>query len=171
MAETRKNVSDSLKGKYLTLVLEKERYGVEILKVQEIIRVVEITRIPRCPDYVKGVLNLRGRIIPVIELRLKLGMESIRYDDQACIVVLNLRQGERTIAVGMIVDSVVEVIEFLPDEIESPPDGIKAGDGYILGIGRRANGPLCLLLDIDRLLDVKAVGSLNQSRVSSELQV
>ncbi len=144
---------ENLAGKYLTLALGDERYGVGILKVQEIIRLPEITRVPGCPDYMRGVVNLRGRIIPVIELRLRLGLSPVEYDEKTCIVVLNLATASQVVSVGIIVDTVIEVVDYDEGSIAPPPEGLRT-DQYIVGIGKKENSPLCILIDIDQLLDV-----------------
>jgi len=141
-----------LAGKYLTFNLGKELYGVEILKVQEIIGVLPVTRVPKCPEFIKGVINLRGKVIPVIDLRLKLGMEAQAYDEKTCIIVVNMQMDDQNIAVGVVVDSVREVYDFDASQIEyAPKFGVDVDSASILGIGKIGE-TVVMLLDISRAL-------------------
>lgn len=135
-------------GKYLTFALGKEEYGLEILQVREIIGMMHITVLPRVPGYVKGVINLRGKIIPVIELRLKFGMESIAYTSETCIIVLNLKD----IMMGIIVDRVSEVVDILKDRIEQAPHmGADINTDFITGMGK-VGDKVVILLNIEKIL-------------------
>lgn len=142
-----------LGGKYLTFSLGNEEYGVGILKVREIIGLMEITAVPHTPSYIKGVINLRGRVIPVIELRVKFGMERQEYNERTCIIVVEVQGPSETIQVGMLVDSVSEVLNIAEEEIEPPPT-FGAGDldsENLLGIGK-VKGQVKILLDVDRVI-------------------
>ena len=139
-----------LEGKYLTFTLGNEEYGVGILKVREIIGLMEITAVPHTPPHTKGVINLRGRVIPVIELRLKFGMEKQEYNERTCIIVVEVQGKNGSIQVGMLVDSVSEVLNITAQEIEPPP-AFGSSDfemEYILGMGK-VKGKVKILLDID----------------------
>lgn len=154
-----------LAGKYLTFALSKESYGIEILKAQEIIGVPSITRVPKCPDYLKGIINLRGRIIPVIDLRLRFGMPEIPYTDKTCIIVVNIRSGEERLAVGLIVDVVHEVVKLEADDIEPVPDyGGSLNASYIVAMGKSPGSETFqVLLDVERVVsqaEIKAAQSL-----------
>jgi purine-binding chemotaxis protein CheW len=143
-------------GKYLTFVLAGEEYGLEILKVHEILSMLPITRIPRAPDYVRGVINLRGRVIPIIDLRLKFGMPAGIDGTNTCTIVVQV-QG---VQVGVIVDSVREVLAIADADIEDAPSfGADLNTDYILGIGK-SNGRVKLLLDIERVLSAEDLVSL-----------
>lgn len=146
-------------GKYLTFVLGNEVYGLEILKVQEIIGIMNVTRVPRTPNYIRGVINLRGKVIPVIDLRLKFDMESMSDTERTCIIVVQLRQEGQLMTVGIIVDEVSEVLPLAPEQITPPPSfGAGVDTDFILGMGRVGEKVLTLL-DIDRALsssDIKA---------------
>ena len=145
-------VMTSREGKYLTFCLAGEEYGIGILKVKEIIGMMTVTSVPQTPGYVKGVINLRGKVIPVIDLRLKFGMESIGYTDRTCIIVVDIRGGNREIQMGIVVDSVSEVLNIKPGEIEDTPTfGTRLDTDYILGMAKMAGG-VKILLDIDRVL-------------------
>ncbi|HEU4630506.1 MAG TPA: chemotaxis protein CheW [Gemmatimonadaceae bacterium] len=139
-------------GKYLTFFLDAEAYGVEILKVQEIIGLLPITRVPRTPSFVRGVINLRGKVIPIIDLRGKFGMEPVA-GAESCMIVVEV-QG---VQLGVTVDRVSEVAAFTADEIVEPPSfGTEVDTGYLLGIARSA-GKVTLLLDIDHVLTTAEV--------------
>lgn len=140
-------------GKYLTFSLEKEEYGIGILMVREIIGMMPITTVPRTPDFVKGVINLRGKVIPVIDLRLKFGMGAIPYNDRTCIIVVeNDSKAGATVLIGIVVDSVSEVLNIRKEEIEETPEfGSKLNTHYILGMAKK-EGSVKILLDIDKVL-------------------
>lgn len=128
----------SKEGKYLTFELAGEEYGLEILKVKEIIGIMKITSIPRMPTYMKGVINLRGKVIPVIDLRLKFGMEPIEYNERTCIIVVDIADGmQNSLMMGIVVDSVSEVLNIGAEDIEDTPAfGTKVDTEYITGIAR-----------------------------------
>jgi purine-binding chemotaxis protein CheW len=140
-------------GKYLTFGLGSEEYGLEILKVKEIIGVMNITSVPQTPKYVKGVINLRGKVIPVIDLRLKFGMDAMEYNDRTCIIVVDIagKAGKKTV-MGIVVDSVSEVLNIKGEEIEDTPTfGVRLGTDYILGMAK-VKGGVKILLDINKVL-------------------
>ena len=142
----------SREGKYLTFALAQEEYGIGILKVKEIIGIMAITTVPRTPAYVKGVINLRGKVIPVVDLRLKFGMEVAGYTERTCIIVVEVSSGQQKILMGSIVDSVSEVLNIKAGEIESTPNfGSNLDTDYILGLAKTNNG-VKILLDIDKVL-------------------
>lgn len=139
---------DARSGKYLTFCLDNEEYGLEILKVREIIGLLPITTVPRTPEYIKGVVNLRGKVIPVIDLRLKFGMPEAERTEETCIIVVNLGQVE----VGIIVDRVSEVRDIDGKDIDDPPSfGTNVDSSFILGMGKSAER-VSILLDITRVL-------------------
>ncbi|MFW6428658.1 MAG: chemotaxis protein CheW [Desulfosalsimonas sp.] len=142
----------SLAGKYLTFLLGEESYGIEILKVQEIIGMQTITRIPRTPEYVKGVINLRGKVIPVIDLRLRFGMEEAEVSRKTCIIVVQVTRAETSVTMGIVVDEVSEVLEISAEEIEPPPGfGTSVETSFVLGMAKIENS-VKILLDIDRIM-------------------
>lgn len=151
-----------LAGKYLTFKLAEEEYGLEIMKVQEIIGMMPITSVPRVPDYVRGVINLRGRIIPTIELRKKFELPSVEDTDKTCIIVVEVMSSRGKVNVGIIVDEVAEVLDVGGDEIDEAPEfGTTLQTDFILGVGI-VKGEVKILLDIDKVLtseEVKAVQS------------
>ncbi len=147
------SLAEQLAGKYMTFKLADEVYGVEILKVREIIGVMEITRMPRAPEFVRGVINLRGKVIPVIDLRLKFGMPRTERTDQTVIIVVQWSLGDRNVTMGVLVDEVLEVLSIDAGQIEPPPSfGVDAVDtSFILGIGK-AEARVIFLLEIGRVL-------------------
>jgi len=151
-----KNQLQENAGKHLTFNLQRESYGIDVLKVREIIRLTSITAVPQMPDYVKGVINLRGKIIPVIDLRLRFGFEGVKDTDLTCIIVVQakLSDGKNT-QMGLIVDGVEEVVNLAPGDIEETPDfGGKIASDYIIGMAK-VKGRVKTLLNIDRVLGAK----------------
>jgi purine-binding chemotaxis protein CheW len=158
MAETAARMNERVgsmqdrEGKYLTFALGNEEYGLEILKVREIIGMMEITGVPQTPDYVKGIINLRGRVIPVIDLRLKFGLPPAEYTERTCIIVVEVRGETGAIQMGIVVDSVSEVLNIIGDDIEPTPTfGTRLQTQYILGIAK-VKGRVKILLDIGKVL-------------------
>jgi purine-binding chemotaxis protein CheW len=150
---------DTQEGKFLTFSLGNEEYGIEIRHVTEIIGIQNITDLPDMPDFVKGVINLRGKVIPVIDVRLRFNMQERAYDERTCIVVVNIND----MAVGLIVDSVSEVIDIPAGDIEPPPR-VKKGEAsrYIKGLGK-VNQAVIILLEIERLIQVESIEQIKES--------
>ena len=141
-----------LAGKYLTFSLGHEDYGVGILSVREIIGVMEITAVPHTPAYIKGVINLRGRVIPVLDLRLKFSMEPQEYNERTCIIVVEVQGQTSPVQVGMVVDSVSEVLNVSAAEIEPPPSlGSSGQTENILGMAK-IKGEVKILLDVGKVV-------------------
>ena len=152
MANSEGKEMSALEGKYLTFSLAGEEYGIGILKVKEIIGMMPITMVPRTPDFVKGVINLRGKVIPVVDLRRKFGMEDMDYTERTCIIVMEICGQGNSILMGMVVDSVSEVLNIKGGEIEDAPAlGANLDTDYILGMAKM-NGGVKILLDIDRVM-------------------
>ena len=150
-------------GKYLTFALGKEQYGLEILKVREIIGCMEITAVPQTPHHVKGVINLRGQVIPVIDLRAKFGMETAEITEQSCIIVCEIQSGNRSFSTGIIVDNVEEVLDIAGEDIEEAPQfGSSVDTNFILGMGK-IQDTVKILLDIDKVLAGDDFSSLTSS--------
>ena len=140
------------RDKYLTFSLGGEKYGIEILAVREINGMMDITPIPETPQFVKGVINLRGKIIPVIDLRLKFQMEERDYDERTCIIVVQVNYSNKPIQIGVIVDSVREVSSISQEDIEPPPSmGLSLKTSYITGMAK-SKEDVKILLDIDQVL-------------------
>ena len=139
-------------GKYLTFALGPEEYGLEILKVREIIGYMDITAVPQTPNYVKGVINLRGQVIPVIDLRAKFGMETTDVTDQTCIIVVETTQNNHKFSTGIVVDRVQEVLDIAgEDKEEAPQFGSSVNTDFILGMGKIGES-VKILLDTDKVL-------------------
>jgi len=147
---------DTQKDKFLTFPLGNEFYGIEIRYVTEIIGIQTITQVPELPDYIKGIINLRGKIIPVMDVRLRFKKEPKEYNDRTCVIVIDIRD----ISIGLIVDSVSEVLSIPEQNIVPPPKLSNGGSRYIKGIGKVENA-VKLLLDSDKLLDESETESLN----------
>jgi purine-binding chemotaxis protein CheW len=151
---------DRLQGKYLTFRLGSEEYGLEILKVREIIGIMDITRLPRTPGFVRGVINLRGRVIPVIDLRLRFGMSEKEYDEKTCIIVVEIRDGDLNILMGVIVDSVSEVLSLSAEDLEPTPNfGITLDTAFIMAMAK-GKGTVRALMDIDKVLTTEELNLL-----------
>jgi purine-binding chemotaxis protein CheW len=139
-------------GKYLTFALGQEEYGLEILKVREIFGYMEITAVPQTPDHVKGVINLRGQVIPVIDLRAKFGMNTAEITEETCIIVVEITQGSRKFNTGIVVDRVQEVLDIKGKDIEEAPQfGSSVDTSFILGMGKIGDA-VKILLSIDKVL-------------------
>jgi len=155
-------VKDNLKNdnKYLTFALGAEEYGVEILKVREIIGYMDITAVPQTPHYVKGVVNLRGQVIPVVDLRAKFGMEITEVTDETCIIVVEITHAGRKLSTGIVVDRVREVLDIQSEAIEEPPAfGAGVSTDFILGMGKVADA-VKILLDIDKVLSCEELAAV-----------
>jgi purine-binding chemotaxis protein CheW len=138
---------DTQKDKYLTFILGTECYGIEIKFVTEIIGIQPTTEVPELPEYIKGIINIRGKIIPVMDVRLRFKKTFRDYDDRTCVIVIDVAD----VAIGLIVDSVSEVITIPEGGIVPPPDLNRDGNKYIKGIGN-VDGEVKLILDCDKLL-------------------
>lgn len=150
-------------GKYLTFQLADEEYGIGIMKIKEIIGMMPITSVPRTPDFIKGVVNLRGKVIPVTDLRLKLGMDEVEVTDRTCIIVTEIHGESSSVQMGIIVDAVSEVLNVKAEEVEDTPDfGTSIDTAYILGIAKMEDGSVNILLDIDRILSPEELRHIEQ---------
>ena len=148
-------------GKYLIFQLGTEEFGVEVLKVREIMGVLEITAVPQMPSYLKGVINLRGKVIPVVDLRLKFGLPEEPYTPRTCIIVVRTEQEHDALVMGMIVDGVAEVLPLTEADIEDTPDfGTGVATPFLRGMAK-IKGKVKILLDIDKVLSTHDVSSLN----------
>jgi purine-binding chemotaxis protein CheW len=150
------NDENAMDGKFLTFYIADEDYGIAIRHVTEIIGIQKINEVPDMPDFVKGVINLRGRIIPVIDVRTRFLLPAREYDDRTCIIVVNIDEN----TIGLVVDKVNEVADIPDSNIEPPPSGRRKGNNYIFGIGKIEN-EVKILLDVTKLLyetDVENIG-------------
>ncbi|MGG6313130.1 chemotaxis protein CheW [Paenibacillus macerans] len=150
--EEEDSLTDSLRDKYLTFLVEREQYGIEIKYVTEIIGIQLITEVPQMPDYIRGVINLRGTIIPVMDVRIRFGKPPKAYSDRTCVIVIELGD----LAIGLIVDSVSEVLSIDTADIVPPPELYDGGNRFVAGIGK-AGSAVMLLLDCNRLLNEQEI--------------
>ena len=150
-------------GKYLTFKLGAEEFGLEILKVQEIIGIMKVTKVPRAPHFIRGVINLRGKVIPVVDLRTKFNMEGQADTERTCIIVVQVEHQKGNVTMGTIVDDVSEVLDIQAEQLEPTPTfGSSVETDFILGMGK-VDKKVVMLLDIDRVLsgtDVSVLGDL-----------
>ena len=156
-------MEDTKAGKYLTFKLAEEDYGISLLKVREIIGMMPITSVPRTPEFVKGVINLRGKVIPVTDLRLRFGIPEIAYTERTCIIVVEIAAESGKVQIGIVVDAVTEVLPVRGDEIApAPAFGASVDTRYILGMANMEN-TVKILLDIDRVLTGEEIEELSQA--------
>lgn len=151
---------DAQKGKYMTFKSGNEYYGLKIQYVNEVIQIQAITEIPETEDYIKGLINLRGKVIPVIDVRLRFQQEPFEYDDRTCIIVISVK----TMLIGLIVEKIAEVVEIKEDNILPPPTISRADkiqNKYVYGIGKVGDS-VKLLLDPDKLLNDEELSAVEQ---------
>lgn len=150
---------DTQKDRYLTFRIANEEYGIEIMHVLEIIGLYKITPIPEAPDFVKGVINLRGKVIPVLDVRLRFGMESKKYDERTCTIVVKMKG----ITVGLIVDTINEVIQIPAKDVDEPTTFSQSTKSmFIMGMGKIGES-VKILLDVDKLLHAEELESLSKT--------
>ncbi len=146
-----------LAGKYLTFMLGPETYGIEILKVQEIIGLLPITRVPKVPESIRGVINLRGKVIPVMDLASRFELQAREDTERTCIIVVEMARAGSAITMGLVVDEVSEVVSIEAENIEPPPDlGAAVNAAYLLGLGKIGE-KVVMLLDLGSIIDVEAL--------------
>ncbi len=163
MTNSNLNTISALEGKYLTFSLAGEGYGIGILKVKEIIGMMPITMVPGTPDFVKGVINLRGKVIPVADLRRKFRMEDMDYTERTCIIVVEICGHGGSVLMGIVVDSVSEVISIKRAEIEDAPVfGSALNTNYILGLAKINKG-VRILLEIDKVMNWEEMGAFDKT--------
>jgi purine-binding chemotaxis protein CheW len=150
-------------GKYLSFRLADEEYGLEILKVQEIIGLMRITRVPTLPAFVRGVINLRGRVIPVVDLGLKFGMPAHEDTQRTCIIVVQVPCGNHRVTTGVLVDDVSEVVNITAEQIEPPPEfGSSINTEFLIGMGK-VSQKVVMLLDVDKVFSVQEIAAVQKA--------
>jgi len=166
MTNNTHDVQDDKAGKYLTFTLGGEIYGLEILKVQEIIGMMNVTHVPRTPEFIRGIVNLRGKVIPVIDLRTKFGLEAQEDTEKTVIIVVQVLLENQQVTMGTIVDEVFEVMDIGTEQIEPPPQlGTGVDTDFILGMGKVAD-KVVMLLDVNKVLtggDMKILDQVTKS--------
>jgi purine-binding chemotaxis protein CheW len=154
--------ADQRAGKYLTFELGHEEFGIQVLKVREIMGIQDITAVPQTPVYVKGVINLRGKVIPVVDLRLKFGLKEMEYTQRTCIIVVQVAGEAGNMLMGIVVDGVSEVLNVTGSDVEDTPDfGHGVTTPYILGMAK-VKGKVKILLEIDQVLTSQELQGLEQ---------
>jgi purine-binding chemotaxis protein CheW len=152
---------DARAGTYLTFQLANEEFGIRVMKVREIMGLQETTAVPQTPAHIKGVINLRGKVVPVIDLRLKFGVLTAEYTQRTCIIVTQVQGEAGLVLMGVIVDGVSEVLNLTASEIEDTPDfGEEVSGQYLLGMAK-VKGKVKILLDIDKVLSTQDLHNLN----------
>ena len=160
-SELKSSLSPALAGKYLTFVLGDEYYGIGVLKIREIIRMLDIPPVPQMPEYVRGVVNLRGKIIPVVDLRMRFRLAKAETSERTCIIVVqvDLASGAKT-QMGLVVDAVEEVVQLQVSDLEETPNfGARLQSDYILAMAK-IRGKVKTLLDIDRVVTADAMADI-----------
>ena len=148
-------------GKYLVFHLGAEEYGIQVQKVREIMGVQEITQVPQTPLYVKGVINLRGKVIPVIDLRLKFSMPAVEYTQRTCIIVVQVSGPQSAMLMGLVVDAVAEVLQIAAGDVEDTPSfGKEVEVPYVMGLAK-VKGKVKILLDIDQVMTARELARLD----------
>lgn len=157
------NAMAEKEGKYLTFSLASEEYGIGILKIKEIIGMMPITSVPQTPEFIKGVVNLRGQVIPVMDLRLRFGMPAVDYSERTCIIVVEIDGQAGRVLAGVVVDAVSEVLTIKAGDLEAAPSfGTRLETDYILGMAKM-NGGIKILLDIKRVLSSEKTALLAEA--------
>jgi len=161
--ETSRKDTEGREGKYLTFSMLNEEYGISILKIKEIIGMMHVTSVPQTPEFVKGVINLRGKVIPVVDLRLRFDMDAIDYTERTCIIVVEIDNQAGILLIGIVVDSVSEVLNIKGEDIEDTPAFGKGLDAdFILGMAKMEGG-VKTLLDIDKVLNNEDLAPLQNA--------
>jgi purine-binding chemotaxis protein CheW len=153
---------------YLTFKIDEEYFTVNVLNVREILEYVKVTKMPDAPNFMRGIINVRGSVIPVIDLRLKFGMSETIPKATTRIIVMDIERENGNLVIGSLADSVKEVIEITPDQVEPPPDmGTRWKKDYILGVGQY-HEEFIMLLDIKKLFSVSELTTLDQSGLEED---
>jgi len=154
---------------YLTFKLGEEQFGVHVSQVLNILEMTSITRVPKSPDYMKGVINLRGKVLPIIDARLKFGMEETEYTDNTCIIVMDLEMDGKTINIGTIVDGVLSVVEIDDSQVEPPPNiGSKFKSEFIYGMAK-VDEDFIMLIDMQKVISADEMTEItNKSKTETE---
>lgn len=161
---------ESQGGKYVTFLLAQENYGIPIKKVKEIIGMTEITHIPKTQSHIKGVVNLRGKIIPLMDLRLKFGMAEKPYDERTCIIMIEVHLSDTQRLVGVVVDAVSDVVKINKGDIEPSPEYSAQNEGdLLLGIGKLKE-KVILILNIEKILNRQEITILERGDIFQETQ-
>jgi purine-binding chemotaxis protein CheW len=152
---------------FLTFRLENELFALDIGKVREVLDFTSITKVPQTPDYMRGVINLRGSVVPVVDLRLKFGMKQAEQTVNTCVIIVEVEMDGETVVMGAMADAVQEVLDLEPDQIEPPPRiGAKLSTDFIRGMGKHAD-QFIMILDIDKVFTMDELGLLQDSSLAA----
>jgi purine-binding chemotaxis protein CheW len=163
------SIGEKKEGKHLIFQLEERDYGVPILTVNEIIGIMDITPLPKAPEFIKGVINLRGKIIPVMDLRLKFGMPEKEHTEETCIIIVNVQLEKTVKQIGVVVDIVSEVVDIAASDIEAAPRyGDEDEQDFLSGVGK-IKGKVAMLLNIEKIIYSEAIiGLLEEKEVNND---
>lgn len=151
---------------YLTFTLDGEQYAADVSRVREVLELLPLTKLPRMPEYMKGVINIRGSVVPVVDLREKFGMAEVEETVDTSIIVMDVKDGEKRMTVGCLADSVEEVVDIPPESVEPPPSfGTKVDTEFIDGIAKR-DEQFIIVLDINRVFDDAEIANLDSGDLS-----
>lgn len=160
------NATEAISRQYVTFGLGEELFGIEVTRAREILSLVSVTKVPQTPDYLLGVINLRGQVVPVVDLRIKLGMPEAEMTRDSCIIVMEVQVNDETLIVGGLADSVREVLELHDDQIEPPPRmGLKLKTEFIAGMGK-VDEQFLILLEIDRVFSSEELAMVQEMEES-----
>lgn len=156
---------------YLTFKLQGETYAVEVANIREILDFITVTKVPKTPDFMRGVINLRGSVVPVIDMKLKFALEETKKTVNTCIIVLELSLEGETVVIGSLADAVQEVLELEPDQIEPAPKiGTRLNTDFIKGMGKH-NNQFIIILDIDKIFNSDELQALNDETTSPHREI
>jgi purine-binding chemotaxis protein CheW len=159
------NIEDAVQ--YLTFKLDGEAYATEITKVREVLEHTDVTRVPRTPDYMKGVINLRGSVVPVVDLRMQFGLEIGEVTVDTCIIIVEVNINGQSTVLGALADSVQEVIDLRPDQLEPAPTlGTRVNNKFIQAMGKASDGSFIIMLNMDKVFSAEQINEVDQ--VSAE---
>ena len=167
MEEQMETIGVSTTTQYLTFTLAEELFALDIAKVREVLDFTTVTRVPQTPDYMRGVINLRGSVVPVVDMRLKLGLPATEKTVNSCIIIVEVVIDQDRVILGALADAVQEVLELEPDQIEATPRiGTKLNIDFIRGMGRR-NDQFIIMLDVDRVFSEESLAELADGAVGA----
>jgi len=161
MSNETTNTEDAIQ--YLTFKLDGEAYATEITKVREVLEHTDVTRVPRTPDYMKGVINLRGSVVPVVDLRMQFGLESGEVTVDTCIIIVEVNINGQSTVLGALADSVQEVIDLRPDQLEPAPTlGTRVDNKFIQAMGKASDGSFIIMLNMDKVFSAEQINEVDQ---------
>ncbi len=161
MSNETTNTEDAIQ--YLTFKLDGEAYATEITKVREVLEHTDVTRVPRTPDYMKGVINLRGSVVPVVDLRMQFGLESGEITVDTCIIIVEVNINGQSTVLGALADSVQEVIDLRPDQLEPAPTlGTRVDNKFIQAMGKASDGSFIIMLNMDKVFSAEQINEVDQ---------